>query len=265
MTGHATSGGTSPQLRADLTGHGVLVTGGVSGIGLACVELFASMGAKVAVNHLADDDRAPAVLAELRGRGYDVIDAPGDVSDAAATAAMVERALRELGHLDWLVNNAGVSLVEKPIPFSDLAALTDEFWQGILSVNLFGAYHCTRAAADALRARCGAVVNVSSSAHDGRMATSIPYGVSKGALTTLTRSLAKALAPEVRVNSVAPGYVTTPMTASRGPEHRARAKGMRLLNRLGTPKEIAEVVLFLCVSAGYVTGEQVVVDGGKGY
>lgn len=254
-----------PRLTADLSGHTVLVTGGASGIGLATVRLFASMGATVAMNHLPDDERAGPAIKALRNEGYRIVDAPADISGREAAGAMVKEAVDELGHLDWLVSNAGVSLVKDPLPFCELDALTDDFWQGIMSVNLLGAFYCARAAAAALRESKGAIVNVSSSSHDGKSGTSIPYGVSKGALTSMTRSMAKALAPEVRVNSIAPGFVETPMTAARGPEYRERAKGIRLLKRVAPPEEIAQVILFLCVGATFITGEQIAVDGGRGY
>lgn len=254
-----------PQLKADLTGHTVIVTGGATGIGFATARLFASMGATVAINYLPDDDRAAPAIAELRKEGFNIVEAPADLSDGKAAAAMVKKAIGELGRLDWLVNNAGVSLLKDPLPFSELDAFTEEFWKGILDVNLMATFYCTRAAGSALRQSGGAVVNVSSSSYDGKSGTSIPYSVSKGGLTSMTKALAKALAPEVRVNSIAPGFVETPMTGARGPEYRERAKGIRLLKRVAPPEELAEVILFLCVGGTFITGEQIAVDGGRGF
>lgn len=256
---------TKPQLTADLRGHTLLITGGGTGIGRATAELFAGMGARVAVNHLPGDECAEAAVAEMQAAGLEVIAAPTDVGVGADAEAMVADVIDRLGRLDWLVSNAGLSLVQKAIPFSDLDALTDDFWQRIMSVNFMAAFHCARAAGPALRESRGAIVTISSSAADGKRATSIPYAASKGALISLTRSLAKALAPEVRVNAISPGYVTTPMTQRRGPEHRKFAAGMRLLQRVAEPVEIAELVLCLCIGAHYVTGEVIAADGGLGY
>ena len=141
------------MLTADLAGRRVLVTGGASGIGLATVELLASCGARVALNHLAADPRGEAECARLRRQGLDVIAAPGDVADPAGSAALVQGALDRLGGLDILVNNAGTPGAPRPIAFADLDAMTEEFWQSLLSTNLLGPFRCARAAAPALRAR----------------------------------------------------------------------------------------------------------------
>ena len=247
-----------------ISGRRVLVTGGTSGIGLSCVHLLAQKGARVAVNHLPEDPLSESTIADLAEAGFDVFSCPADVGEGIAEAAIAE-AIERLGGLDWLINNAGIGLVRDPIPFSDLDALSDDFWQKILSVNLLGAFRCARAAAPALRAAKGAIVNVSSASAEGKRGTSIPYSVSKGGLVTLTRCLAKALAPEVRVNAVAPGFIDTPMTADRGTEYRDDVARQCLLKRVGTAEEVAETIVFLCLGGGFITGEVVTIDGGRSF
>jgi 3-oxoacyl-[acyl-carrier protein] reductase len=187
-----------------------------------------------------------------------------DIGEPAAEAA-IGSAIREIGRLDWLINNAGVGLVKAPIPFSDLDALSEGFWQQMMSVNLYGAFRCARVAAPALREARGAIVNVASASAEGKRGTSIPYSVSKGAVVTLTRCLAKALAPDVRVNAVAPGFIDTPMTAERGGAYRADVAKQCLLQRVGTSEEVAEAIVFLCVGASFMTGEVITIDGGRSF
>lgn len=249
------------MIRADLKGKTMLVTAGASGIGLATAELFATSGARVAINDLPGK-ALDAQVARLRDSGLGVVAAPADIGDFAAARAMVQDAARSLGRLDYLFNNAGVGLTPKPIPPSDLDALSSEFWRGMLDVNVIGAYCCVQAAAPFLRAAKGAIVNNASTAGLGiNQGSSAAYAASKAALVNLTRSLAKGMGPDVRVNAVAPGHIITPRTDRLGPEHRERSVSRTALRRAGTPQDVAEVVLFLCAGAAYVTGQTIVIDG----
>lgn len=250
------------MITADMTGKRVLVTGGASGIGLATARLFGRCGARVAVNHLPDDPQAAARIAELRALGIDAEGVAGNVGRAGEAEAMVGKAIAMLGGLDVLINNAGTSGGPQPIPFSDLDAMTEDFWQTILSTNLLGAFRCAHAAEAALRDGGGAIVNTASISGLGVRGSSIAYAASKAALINLTRSLSSALGPEVRVNAVAPGFVDTPWTKEWSQERRAKAVERTVLKRMARPEDIAEAMLFLAAGASYITGQTIVLDGG---
>ena len=250
------------MIGADLTGRRVLVTGGSSGIGLATVAMFARSGATVALNHLADDARGPAEAARLAADGLAVIALPGDVSAPGDAEAMVAAGIDRLGGLDVLVNNAGTAGTTTPIAFEDLDAMTEDFWAAILATNLLGPFRCARAAAAALKASRGAIVNTASVAGLGRRGSSVAYSASKAGLINLTRSLARALAPDVRVNAVAPGLVATPWTQPWSEERKASTVGRTMLGRMARPEDIAEAIFFLGAGAAYITGETITVDGG---
>ena len=253
------------MITADLKGKTALVTGGASGIGLAAVELFAQCGATVALNHLSDDSRAAVEIDRLTAAGHRIIAAPGNVSHASDAEAMVGRAIDKLGRLDILINNAGTSGTSAPIDFKDLGKMTEEFWSNILSTNLLGPFRCSHAAATALKAAHGAIVNTASVAGLGAVGSSIAYGASKAALVNLTRNLARALAPEVRVNAVAPGLVDSPWTKSWPPDRKRALVEKTLIPRMCTPADIAEAMLFLAAGGAMVTGQTLAVDGGMSW
>jgi 3-oxoacyl-[acyl-carrier protein] reductase len=250
------------MITADLKGKTALVTGGASGIGLATVELFLRCGASVAMNHLPDDPRAKREVARLEAAGHRVLAAPGDVSRAEAAEEMVRAAIAGLGGLDILVNNAGTPATAAPLDFADLDAMSEDFWQTILATNLLGPFRCSRAAAPALKRARGAIVNTASVAGLGKIGSSVAYGASKAGLVNLTRSLAVALAPDVRVNAVAPGFVDSPWTQNWPEERKREFAGRALLKRAATPLDIAEAILFLAAGGAMITGQTLAIDGG---
>lgn len=243
-----------------LEGVRALVTGAASGIGLATASLLAAGGARVALNDLPGE-RLGVAVAGLTAAGHDVCAVPGDLGEADAARAVGRCAVHALGGLDLLVNNAGAPLTRSPIPAQDLDALSDAFWDRILRVNLLSAFWVTHAAAGALRNAGGAVVNTVSVAAFGGGASSLAYATAKTGLIGLTRELARALAPEVRVNGIAPGYVNSPWECSFGDVAAAAARDVPL-QRVGEPEDYAEVIAYLGVGARYVTGEVLPVCGG---
>jgi 3-oxoacyl-[acyl-carrier protein] reductase len=244
-----------------LHGRRALVTGSANGIGLATAELLARSGARVAMNDLS----AAALereVARLRGEGLAVDALPGDLGQADSAAAVATGALAALGGLDFLVNNAGAPFTREPIPAANLDALSDDFWDRILKVNLMSAFWMARSLAPALRASRGAIVNTVSTAAFGGGGSSIAYATAKTGLAGLTRELARGFAPDVRVNGIAPGYVNSTWECSFG-DADAAARTTVPLARVGQPAEYAEVIAYLCEGARYVTGEVLVVSGGS--
>jgi len=249
-----------PTIEFKLKAKRVLVTGSASGIGLATASLFARSGARVAMNDLPGDALAQAV--ERLGReGLSVEAVPGDLGVSAGAARTAARAREVLGGLDYLINNAGAPLTRAPIPPSDLDALTDDFWDRILRINLLSAFWMTKALAPALKDARGAVVNTVSVSAFGGGASSTAYATAKAGLAGLTRELARGLAPAVRVNGIAPGFVNSNWQCTFGDlDEIARASVP--LARVGQPEDYAELIVFLCAGASYITGEIVPITGG---
>lgn len=250
----------------DLKGKAALVTGGASGIGLATATLLARSGCSVAVNFLEGDARGPeqvAALSSLAAGGARIVAAPGDVGDAADAPRMVAQAIEALGgRLDYLVNNAGTPGTRSTIAPRELDRLTEELWATVLQVNLLGVFRCAKAAAPALKASRGAVVNIASIAGINAAGSSMAYGATKAGVISLTKNLARSLAPEARANAVAPGAVDSTWMVEWTEEQRRNTIDKALLKRRCAPEDLAEVIVFLLAGAAMVTGQTVVVDGG---
>jgi 3-oxoacyl-[acyl-carrier protein] reductase len=246
----------------DLQGKTALVTGGASGIGFATAQMLAKFGATVAINFLVDDPRGPEAVDKIVAAGGKAIMAPGSVGDAGEAEAMVTTAVTAMGRLDLLVNNAGTPGTRRRISPPELELITEELWSQLLAVNLLGVFRCAKAAAPALKASHGAIVNTASIAGLGRAGSSMAYGATKAGVVSLTQNLARGLAPEVRVNAIAPGAVDSSWMVEWSNEERQQSIERALLKRRCQPEDLAEVILFLGFGAAMVTGQTITVDGG---
>jgi 3-oxoacyl-[acyl-carrier protein] reductase len=239
-----------------LDGRVALVTGGSRGIGLAIARELASAGARVAVV-ARDGARAQAAAGELPGEGHRGYAC--DVADSAACTELVKTVEGEMGSLDVLVNNAGVTRDNV------LMRIKDEDWDAVLDTNLRGAFNLMRAASRGMmKRRAGRVINITSVVGITGNAGQANYAASKAGLIGMTKSVAKELAGRgVLVNAVAPGYIETDMTSDLPEAARGALMGGIALGRLGRPEDIAPAVRFLAgPGAAYITGQVLVVDGG---
>ncbi|MGA3202047.1 MAG: glucose 1-dehydrogenase [Bryobacteraceae bacterium] len=242
-----------------LDGKVAVVTGAGTGMGRAIAELFARHGAKVLVNYSSSRDAAVEVVAAIQAEGGTAVAVGADVSKESEAVALMDAAEREYGRIDYLINNAGWST---RIPHAQLGDLTDEIWDRTLNVNLRGLFYCVRAAVPFLKQREGAsIVNISSVASMTGQGSSIVYAASKAGVVTMTKSLARALAPAIRVNVVLPGFVRTRFAGWTKESFDASEK-ITPLRRLASVEDVAEAALFLAAVAKSTTGESLVVDGG---
>ncbi len=249
----------------DLAGRVAIVTGGGTGIGRATALRLARSGAKaVVVNYSRSAAEAETTVKDVIALGAEAITHRSDVADESQVKALVASTVDRYGKLDVLVNNAGTTHF---IAHADLDALTDAVWNDILGVNLKGTFFCCRAAAAELKKTGGAIVNMASIAAHRASGSSIAYAVSKAGVVQLTRALALALAPEVRVNSVSPGLVSTRWFSSRFGDEAAAAQEEAFakqtpVQKIATPDDVARAVIAL-LENDLITGQDLVVDGGK--
>jgi 3-oxoacyl-[acyl-carrier protein] reductase len=247
----------------DLQGKAAVITGGGTGVGRATALELARRGCSVLVNYSRSHTEAEATAAELKALGVQAIAHQADVADDAACRAMMTAAMEAFGRLDVLVNSAGTT---EFVAHDELEQLTDEMWHRILGVNLLGPFHAARAAKEPmLKSGGGVIVNVSSVAGRLGAGSSIPYCCSKGGLDTLTVSLARALGPKIRVNGVAPGFITGRWLQNGLGRTYERAKKSfeenLPLGRVCEPEDVAAAILGL-IQADLVTGQTLIVDGG---
>jgi 3-oxoacyl-[acyl-carrier protein] reductase len=242
-----------------------IVTGASSGIGAATAVELARRGVDVIVNYAHNRDGAEAVAAQCRMHGTRARVVQADVAADSGCRELAAAALAEFGRIDYLVNNAGVS---KFVAHTNLDGLDAVDFARIFSVNVTGAFQMVRAALPGLRASGrGAVVNVASIAGTCGIGSSVAYAASKAALLSLTVTLARALAPEVRVNAVAPGFVDTAWhVAGMGAERYAKAVANvgagTPLRAVTQPADVADPIVWLLEHARHVTGEALHVDAG---
>jgi 3-oxoacyl-[acyl-carrier protein] reductase len=241
---------------ASLEGKVALVTGGSRGIGAAIVRELAGAGARVAVNYRAGKDAAEAVAGEFGGLAVQA-----DVSDPGQAQSLIEKVESELGDIDALVNNAGVTRDTL------IARMSDDDWQTVIDTNLRGTFNTARAVSrKMMRRRSGSIVNLSSVVGVHGNPGQANYAASKAGIIGLTKALARELGSRgVRVNAIAPGYIATELTDVLNEEQRGLILANTPLGRLGEPEDVAGAVRFLCSDeAAFITGEVLLVDGGLG-
>lgn len=243
-----------------LLGKVAAITGGSRGIGRAVAVTLARQGADIVLHYRRDGAAAGRVAGEIRSLGREVELVAGDAREPKAMWDLVQRTQRWKGRLDIAVANAGIA---EP---GSLRSVGRDSWLRTLETNLMAPFDLAQASEEMLRRSRGAFIATASISGLVPSTGEIPYSASKAGLVMLTRCLALALAPEVRVNAVAPGWVRTDMTAAEqaDPVAYARVRAATPLGRWGTPQEIADAILFLASDfARFVTGQVLVVDGGQ--
>jgi 3-oxoacyl-[acyl-carrier protein] reductase len=248
----------------EIDGRAAIVTGAGTGVGRATALALARRGCSVLVNYSRSREAAERTAAEAAALGVRSLAFRADVADDAACRAMAEAAVKELGRVDVLVNNAATTVF---VPHGDLERVALDDWERILGVNLRGPFQCARAVRPALEAAGGGeIVNVSSVAGISGTGSSIPYCASKAALNNLTVTLARALAPRIRVNAVAPGFIDGDWLRQGLGEAYEVAKrhfeSRTPLQRVATPDDVAGVILSIITGPDLVTGTVLPCEGG---
>ncbi len=250
----------------DLNGGVVIVTGSATGVGAASAKLLASKGCNVVINYTKSETEAKDTAAECEAFGVETTLCRADVSVDADCRRMAEAAMEKWGRIDGLINNAGRTTF---VPHADLEGLTADDFQQIYAVNVVGPFQMTRAVAPHMQAAGkGAIVNISSVAGVTGGGSSIAYSASKGALNTMTLSLARALGPEIRVNTICPGFIAGRwLRGGMGDDiyeaALARQEQVTPLRKAGTPEHMAQAAVWFLEGADLVTGEILMVDAGS--
>lgn len=236
-----------------------VVTGGGTGIGRGICLRFAREGAAVVVNYSKSKTRAMEVVTAINGFGGRAFAIQADVSDDGEARRLIEETLERFGRLDVLVNNAGWT---RYVPHRELDQLSEEILERTWGINVKGPIYCIRAAVPHLQASgTGSIINTTSIAAYTASGSSIIYCAAKAALASLTKSLARALAPEIRVNAIAPGFVDTGFV-NWTPEVREQLKRHTRLGQQITPEDMGDAAVYLAADANATTGQTILVDGG---
>ncbi len=247
-------------------GKVAVITGGASGLGAATALQLAERGVNVVIVDRKDPAGAQDILGQCRAKGVRALAVQADVSRDEDCRACARAAMDEFGRIDILVNSAATT---RFAAHDDLDALDAQDFLDVYSVNLVGAYQMIRACAPAMKAQGrGAIVNVSSTAGVLGIGSSVAYAASKGAVLSMTKLLARSLAPEIRINAVCPGFMATPWLSEHFTPERYEAllesaKTSRPIKEAGTADYVADAVVFLCLEGSrYITGETIMSDGG---
>ena len=251
-------------------GKVAIVTGSATGLGATCAADLAELGWNIVVNYTRSKKEADETMAAVQKKGAEAILVQADVGQDSECRKLAAEAMKKWGRIDGLINNAGTTKFQNQ---GDLDGVSPEDFDRILRVNVTGPYMMSRAVYPAMkkqwedRQERSAIVNISSIAGVMGVGSSIPYACSKGALNTLTLTLARWLSPAVRVNTVCPGFIQTRwLLGGMGEENynklRQSQEESTPLRQAGTPEQMAEAALFFLTSASNITGEFLVVDAG---
>jgi 3-oxoacyl-[acyl-carrier protein] reductase len=242
-----------------LDGRAVLIAGGLGAVGKATAVRLAALGARVIVLHRKSGEEAKAFLSELAGSGHSEVQA--NITDSASLAKAAQEVQSRFGSLHILVNTAGFT---RPVPAADLAGLTDELIDDIFKSNWRGVFATIRAFHPLLKASGdGLIVNISSISGSTGTGSNLAYVASKAGIDILGKSLARALAPEVRVLTVSPGVVESSFVPGRGADFNAKTAATTPLRRVGQPDDVAAAIQACATTLRFSTGQIVVVDGGR--
>lgn len=239
---------------SSLRGRAALVTGAARRVGKAIAQALAERGADIIVHHGSSGDAAEGAAAEIRALGVQVAVVQADLTDVAAAQALPERAAAAFGRLDILVNSAAM-MTRTPI-----GEVSPAQWDAMFALNIRAPFFVAQSAAPLLRVHEGVIVNIADLAAFETWPAYVPHAITKAGVVHMTRGLARALAPQVRVNAVAPGAVLLPDDWEQAVADRLVATTP--LARLGSAADVAQAVVYLC-EASYVTGEVIIVDGGR--
>jgi 3-oxoacyl-[acyl-carrier protein] reductase len=249
----------------DIKGGVVIVTGSATGVGAAAVKMLAGKGCNVVINYTRSETEAKETQAECEALGVETLLCQADVSKDEDCRRMVDEAMKKWGRIDGLINNAGTTHF---VNHADLEGLNADDFQRIYAVNVIGPFQMTRAVTPHMKAAGqGSIVNVSSIAGVMGVGSSIAYTASKGALNTMTLSLARVLGPEIRVNTICPGFIQgrwlrgglgdDAYEASKAAQERTTP-----LRKAGTPEDMAQAAVWFIEGADLITGEILIVDAG---
>ncbi len=247
-----------------LEGKVALVTGAAVGIGRAIAVAYGRQGAKVVVNFSKSREEAGKTAEMVKQVGGDPLVIQADVAQDRQVRAMVAQSLERFGRIDILVNNAAITAF---VDFPDLEGLTDEIWDRLYSINVKGTFFCCRAVVPPMRMQGqGRIINIASVAGISPQGSSIAYSTSKAAVIHLSKCLARTLGPEIQVNVIAPGFIAdTRWNVGRPNLETTIQKAIQAapLQRAGKPEDIADAALFLATRADFMTGDVMIVDGGR--
>ncbi|MEH7583292.1 SDR family NAD(P)-dependent oxidoreductase [Priestia megaterium] len=236
-----------------------IITGGGTGIGKTTALKLADMGAKLVINYSSSETEAKKVVEEIAEKGGIAFAFKANVANEQEVNAMIYQTIAQFGRLDGLVNNASITA---QIPMNDLESVTDDVWDSLYDVNVKGMFHCVKAAVPHIKKqKAGAIVNVGSVAGTTGIGSSIPYAATKAAIHTMTKSLAIALAPHIRVNCISPGAVDTKWW-SGNEDKMYQLAGNLPLQRISSPEDIADAILFQLKQES-ITGQVFTIDNGQ--